>query len=284
MVKFAQGDHRAALDLAQGAYRVNVAPDGTSPETAIRAAAALGDADAVDRCPPRHRGIPRTGLGRHPPRGRGDAGRPRRSPAGEPWPASSTRSADGRTSGLRSRPHSPQLNLVTVLGTTDREARAAGEEARVLFERLGALPLLDRLAAATTDASALAAERWSIGRHQAVASEVRVSGTPVRLRVPSIAIRDLSGASHCADGYTISGISPPSGIGHSQKRAARRQWVGSGFGTATRPRCDECPITDSTDELLAQRRLGAELERRDLDIRGDRVGAARRTAEVHARA
>jgi len=47
-----------------------------------------------------------------------------------------------------------QLTLVNVLGTTDAEARAAAEEARVEFVRVGASSLLDRLAAAGTGGGA----------------------------------------------------------------------------------------------------------------------------------
>jgi hypothetical protein len=40
-----------------------------------------------------------------------------------------------------------QLTLVTLLGVADGDARAAAEEARTMFERVGSQPLLDRLSA-----------------------------------------------------------------------------------------------------------------------------------------
>ncbi|HEY8169511.1 MAG TPA: hypothetical protein VIH24_00265, partial [Candidatus Limnocylindria bacterium] len=147
MVKLAQGDHRAALDLAQGVYRVNLAPDGTSPWTAIRAAAALGDPDAVTDALRAIEEIPGRVLSAVRREGEatlaGLAGRRQEALHGfldavRRW----------QELGLAVEAAFAQLNLVTVLGASDPEAAAAGEAARALFQRLDAQPLLDRLAEA----------------------------------------------------------------------------------------------------------------------------------------
>jgi hypothetical protein len=146
VVALARGDLRAALDLAQAAYRINMAPDGTGVETAIRAAAGLRDADAIDDALRVMEPFP----GRVTSAVRveataalaGIAGRRKESLAGfldaiNRW----------KELGLTVEVGLAQLTLVTVLGATDADARTAAEEARVIFEGVGSPPLLDRLAA-----------------------------------------------------------------------------------------------------------------------------------------
>ncbi len=144
VVAFARGEPQAALQFAQAAYRTSLAPDATSIETAIRAAAFLGDAAAVtdalgaiESRPGRVTGVVRreghAALAAL-------AGRRREALAGF---LDAARRWDEL--GLAVEAALARLTLVTVLGTADPEARAAAEEARVVFDRVGATPLLDRL-------------------------------------------------------------------------------------------------------------------------------------------
>jgi tetratricopeptide (TPR) repeat protein len=153
LVALARGELRAALDLAQAAYRINAAPDGTGMETAIRAASGLRDGDAVTdalRVLEPFPGRVTTAV-RHEGEAvlAGIAGRRKESLAGfldaiHRW----------KELGLTVEVALAQLTLVTVLGATDAEARTAAEEARVVFERVGSPPLLDRLAAAVAAVAA----------------------------------------------------------------------------------------------------------------------------------
>jgi hypothetical protein len=73
-----------------------------------------------------------------------------------------------------------QLTLVTVLGVADPDARAAVDEARAVFERLGAQPLLDRLDEAMRADAGAAPSRDADARLEdapAAGGEVRISGT-----------------------------------------------------------------------------------------------------------
>jgi class 3 adenylate cyclase/tetratricopeptide (TPR) repeat protein len=157
LVALARGEPRAALDLAQAAYRTSLAPDATSVETAIRAAALLGDADAVTDALGAIEGSP----GRVPAAIRREAHAALAAMAGHRREAlvgylDAARRWDDL--GLALDAALARLTLITVLGPSDQEARAAGEEARVVFERVGAMSLLDRLAEATSaDSGSVAA-------------------------------------------------------------------------------------------------------------------------------
>ena len=160
VVALARGDLRAALNLARAAYRIHVAPDGTAMGTAIRAAAGLRDSDAVAdalRALEPFPGRVTTAL-RHEGEAvmAGIAGRRKESLAGlldaiQQW----------KDLGLAFDAALVQLTLVTLLGVADADGRAAAEEARTMFERLGSQPLLDRLAAvmAAEPAAQAAADR-----------------------------------------------------------------------------------------------------------------------------
>ena len=148
LVALARGELRSALDLAQAAYRINVAPDGTAVGTAVRAAAALGDADALADALRVLEPFPGrvTKAVRHEARAAlaGIAGRRTESlteflDAIQRW----------KELGLYVDAALAQLTLVTVLGLAEAEGRAAAEEARAVFEGVGSPPLLDRLAAVT---------------------------------------------------------------------------------------------------------------------------------------
>ncbi len=145
LVALAQGDYRGALDLARRAYEITVAPDATSIQTAMRAAAWLGDPQAV-----------RHAIGAM----EGQAGR---------VPAAIRREAEAALAGVEGRRGEAlavftdairrwrelslefeaavcALSLVTVLGLAEPEARAAADDAGAVFERLGAQPFLKLLA------------------------------------------------------------------------------------------------------------------------------------------
>ena len=150
VVALARGDLRAALDLAQRAYRINIAPDATASETAIRAAAGLGEPDAVDDALQAIEDSPGRVAAAVRREGAavlaGLAGRRAEALAGftdavRLW----------RELGFAIEAALAQLTLVTVLGATDAEARTAAEEARAMFELVGARALLDRLDAAIAD-------------------------------------------------------------------------------------------------------------------------------------
>jgi hypothetical protein len=147
MVALGRGEPQRALELAQRSYRLNIAPDGTALQTASRAAAWLGDVASL-----------REALGTFEEQpGRVPAAARRES-------AGALAALEGRTSeaqaafadalhrwreiGVDFEAAMCALNLVTMLGPADPEARAAAESAAAVFERLGAKPLQDLLAAA----------------------------------------------------------------------------------------------------------------------------------------
>ena len=147
LVLLARGDLAAALKLAQEAYRLNLAPDGTGVITAARAAAWLRDLDALRE--------PMTLL----------AGQPGRSPAAAHSEAKAAAAAlegrpgEARTGfsdawrrwreiGMETEAALCALTWVRLLGADDPEARAAADSAAGLFERLGMTPFLEQLTAA----------------------------------------------------------------------------------------------------------------------------------------
>jgi class 3 adenylate cyclase/tetratricopeptide (TPR) repeat protein len=175
MVAYARGEFQRALAHARDAYRINMAPDGTAPQMAIRAAASLGDSEGVM-----------------------DALRALEDVPGR-VAATIRREGEATLAGLTGRREDAladffdavrrwqelgfafeaalaQLSLVTVLGTEDREARAAGEEARATFERLDSRPLLDRLAEATAAGAGPGASTGGPMNAPSIAREVGASG------------------------------------------------------------------------------------------------------------
>ncbi|HEX5040925.1 MAG TPA: adenylate/guanylate cyclase domain-containing protein [Candidatus Limnocylindria bacterium] len=144
IVALARGDSAAALDLARQSAEMNIAPDSTSLLTAARAATWVGDRAAIERAMEAMDGL----------RGRSITAMRREAEAG-------LATLDGRKQdALRTYLESIRrwreigfeleaaicaLNLVTMLGTSTTEARAAADEAAATFERLGAAPLLTLL-------------------------------------------------------------------------------------------------------------------------------------------
>ncbi|HET9416865.1 MAG TPA: hypothetical protein VFP30_04915, partial [Candidatus Limnocylindria bacterium] len=146
LVALAKGDLRTALDLARQAYSVNVAPDAISAEIAVRAAAGLGDPEAVTDA---LRAFNLPGRVAAAVRREGEAALAglagRRS---EALAAFVEAVQLWRELGLSFEAALAQLTLVSVLGVSDAPTRAAADEARATFERLGARPLVERITAA----------------------------------------------------------------------------------------------------------------------------------------
>ncbi|MBA2263043.1 MAG: AAA family ATPase [Chloroflexi bacterium] len=145
VVALGLGNHRAALDLARRSYEHNIAPDATAPQTATRAAAWLRDASGVraalrvleaqpGRVPATIRREAEAALaaldGRGPEALAGFADAIRR------W----------RELGLEFEAAVCGLNLVTMLGPSEPEARAVAADAGAVFKRLGAQPFETLLA------------------------------------------------------------------------------------------------------------------------------------------
>jgi hypothetical protein len=145
-VAFARGDDAKALDFARRSYRVSLAPDSTTVQTAARAAARSGDLAGIKEAIHAMEGQP----------GRVSAGIRREAEA-------ATAVLEGRRSegiagfidairrwrelGLEFEAAVCALNLVTMVGPGEIESRAAGLFAGGVFQRLGASPhhaLLER--------------------------------------------------------------------------------------------------------------------------------------------
>jgi class 3 adenylate cyclase/tetratricopeptide (TPR) repeat protein len=156
LVALGRGDWRAAVDLARWSYARNVAPDATAPQTATRAAAWLRDASALrdalrivegqpGRAPATIRREAEAGLAAIEGRG------------GEALAGFMDAIRRWHELGLHFEAAVCALNLVTMLGPSTPEARAAADDARALFERVGAQPFLDRLAEAMSSSPSPAA-------------------------------------------------------------------------------------------------------------------------------
>ena len=144
-VALALGDFARALELAQGSYRIVIAPDGDALQTAGRAAAWIGDAEALaeaigllDEQPGR---VPAAGV--REARAAQAAVEGRRGEAIAGFVDALRRYRD---LGLELDAGLCALNFVTMLGPTEPEVQAAAEDAAALFERLGAKPLQELLA------------------------------------------------------------------------------------------------------------------------------------------
>ena len=151
-VAFALGDFTPSLEIARRSYRANLAPDGTALQTAGRAAARLANADALREA----LDILRTQPGRVPAAARREAEAALAALEGR-RPEALAGFGDAirrwRELGLEFEAAVCALNLVAMLGASSPEARAAADEAAALFERLGAQPLLTRLAEAQSSSS-----------------------------------------------------------------------------------------------------------------------------------
>jgi class 3 adenylate cyclase/tetratricopeptide (TPR) repeat protein len=172
IVALASGDARKAHELARRAYQRNVAPDSTASRTAARAAAWMGDSQGVTDVLALQERLP----------GRVSAAIRREAAAS--LAALDARNAEAvagfadalrrwKELGLEFEAALCALTFVTMLGPSGPEARAAGEDARTVFERLGAQPLLVLLA------KAMNASVSPLGRRQGkpVAQDVEASAS-----------------------------------------------------------------------------------------------------------
>ena len=144
LVALARGEFTVALDLARRAYTINLAPDGTAPQTAIRAASWLGDTASVAESLGVLEGNPGrvTAAIRREGQAALAALQGRRGEALADFLDAIRR---WRELGLEFEAAVCGLSLVTMLGPSDPEARTAAADAGAVFERLGAQPLLTLL-------------------------------------------------------------------------------------------------------------------------------------------
>jgi hypothetical protein len=156
MVELARGNFQRALELAKRSYERNVAPDSESLPITARAAAWLGEEAALRAVIDLLVSQP----GRLPAAARREAEASMAALQGRRSEAA-TGFADAirrwRELGLHVDVAWCALSWVTLLGSADPAARAAAEEARALFERIGARPLLSLLERAMTAAAAVPA-------------------------------------------------------------------------------------------------------------------------------
>jgi hypothetical protein len=161
LVALGRGELRVALDLARGSYKLNRSPDATSLQTAMRAAAWLGDAGALRDA--------RRVLAEQP----GRVAATVRLEADAALAALEGRRAEAlagfveanrrwRELGLEFEAASSALSLVITLGPAGPEAQAAASEAGATFERLGASPFQERLAVAVRAAAPAPAPRVDV--------------------------------------------------------------------------------------------------------------------------
>jgi class 3 adenylate cyclase/tetratricopeptide (TPR) repeat protein len=149
-VALAHGDANAALEFAQRSYGGVIAPDSTAVSTATRAAGTLADGTAaraaLDALQGVHGRVPETATREAAAvvaiiEGRRDEGLNGFIDAIRRW----------RDLGLEFEAAMCALTLVTMVGAANPETRDAAEQARMLFERVGAnahLVLLDQAMAA----------------------------------------------------------------------------------------------------------------------------------------
>ena len=154
----ANGNDREALELARQAYELNIAPDGSAPQTAMRAAASLRDAAAVEHALRALEGL--SGRVAGVIRREGEAalagldGR-----RGDALAGFTDALRRWRDLGLEFEAAVCALNLVSTLGGSEPEARVAAEDAGALFERLGAKPFAELLDAAVRASPSVADAR-----------------------------------------------------------------------------------------------------------------------------
>ena len=147
LVALARGEWARALELAQASYRLVIGPDASALYTAARAAAWVGDAEALMEVLRLIEGQP----------GRVPATLAREARAalaalegrrGEALAGFVDALRRWRELGAGMEAAMCGLDFVTMLGPSEPEARAAADDAAALFDRLGAQPLRDRVAAA----------------------------------------------------------------------------------------------------------------------------------------
>ena len=156
VVALARGEFQRSLELAQASYRIAMEPDGQALVAAARAAAWVGDAEALGEA---HR-LLEEHPGRVPAAGAREARAALAAVEGrrsEALAAFMDALRRWRELGVQLEVGLCTLNFVTMLGASTPEAREAADDAGALFERLGARALQDRLAAALREPVAPAA-------------------------------------------------------------------------------------------------------------------------------
>jgi class 3 adenylate cyclase/tetratricopeptide (TPR) repeat protein len=147
IVALAHGEAPSALDFARRSYQRNIAPDATALQTAARAAAWIGGAQAVRDALAHQERLP----GRISAAARHEAGASLAALDGRRAEAVAGYAEAGRRwreLGLEFEAALCVLTFIKLVGASDPTARAAVDETRAFFERVGALPLLDRLSEA----------------------------------------------------------------------------------------------------------------------------------------
>jgi class 3 adenylate cyclase/tetratricopeptide (TPR) repeat protein len=170
IVALASGDHRAALDYARRSYQTNIAPDATASLTALRAAAWLGDRQALTEA----LDVVRKQPGRVSSVMRREAeaalaALDQRRPDALAGFADATRG--WRELGFDFEAAVCGLNFITMIGPSEPAARAAAEEAGGVFDRLGTAPFQRLLA----DARNASGSELPSGRTTPLAQDVRVA-------------------------------------------------------------------------------------------------------------
>jgi class 3 adenylate cyclase/tetratricopeptide (TPR) repeat protein len=171
-VVFAQGDPARALEMARASYTINLAPDNAAPLLAARAAAWIGDVTQLSEALEVQEQVPG-----------------RVTKAGSREGQAALAALDGRRAeaiagfreairlwrdlGMVYDVALASLNFVKLVG--GKESQTAAEEAREIFTRLGAQPLLAQLDAAVAESasaapSSRAAERAGETEHLALNS------------------------------------------------------------------------------------------------------------------
>ncbi len=149
LVALARGDFAEALALARRAYEAGSAPDTTTFQIAARAAAWGGDASALTSAIDHFRDKP----GRLPAAARREAEAALAAMEGRR--ADATAGFADAITRWRELGHHVEVgwcavDWVSMVGPADPQARAAADDARALFDRLGAAPLLALLERAMT--------------------------------------------------------------------------------------------------------------------------------------
>jgi class 3 adenylate cyclase/tetratricopeptide (TPR) repeat protein len=172
IVALAAGEAPRALDYARRAYQRNIAPDATALQTAARASAWIGDAREVTAALTHQERLPGrvSAAARHEATSSLAALEGRRVEAVAGY-ADALR--QWRELGLEFEAAMCSLTFVKLVGARDPTARAAADDARTFFDRVGAQPLVGllddamRSAPPQSDAPAVA-ERAEAPRSAAV--------------------------------------------------------------------------------------------------------------------
>jgi class 3 adenylate cyclase/tetratricopeptide (TPR) repeat protein len=150
-IALGNGDLPSALASARRSYEMLTSPDATSMQTAIRAASWMRDRDALADVLARQQELP--GNVSRAATIEANAGLAALDRRPEAIPGFLDAMRRWRDMGLAFDASLCAVSFVTLTGTSSREARAAAEEARAFFERVGASGLLEQLDRASAPAA-----------------------------------------------------------------------------------------------------------------------------------